>query len=190
VTDTRVEERPLSPAEARDVRALASRGEHMIMLALPMLRRHEGVTPAFGKDELAAFRAMCQGRGDTSDPALPTRLLRHLVDCLLAGAITVEEIEAKRKTARFRDDLPFIVGAFWGSRVVRATGYEWAMVRVPGYDEATALVSPRRGCMTYPFHLADRILKRKQGNTLQLAYNDIVGDPEHGFAPGAYTVMS
>jgi hypothetical protein len=132
---------------------------------------------------------MCRKGGDTEEHELPTRLLRHLVDCLRARKITVTELEAQRKTARFRGRLPFILGAFWGDRVVRATRHEWAMVRVASSDEAAALVSPERGVVTFPFRLVDQILRKEKENTLALIYNGIVAEPEEGMAPGAYQVL-
>jgi hypothetical protein len=181
--------RSLTHAERLDIDSLADAGQHKLYLALPMLRRLAPVTPAFRREELDAFRRAVRHGGEPPDPTLPVRLLRHLVDCLRAGTITVEEIEARRKTARFAGKLPFVVGAYWGERIALAAKHDWAMVSVDGEEEAAALLSPKRGAVIFPFAIVDRILRQERDNTLGLAYAGIVADPEEGTRPGSLQII-
>lgn len=176
-------ERALTPREEVELGRLVFGGEHLVKRSLPWLRRYKPLRPPFRRDEIEAFRLICRRGIAPHDMGLPVALIRHLVDCLRVRAISHQELEATRK------DVAFGLGAFWGSRVVLATKHEWRWIRIASFDEALALVSPKRGTVTFPFALVDGILKKQKENTLALAYNGILAKPEEGRPPRSYTVI-
>lgn len=97
----------------------------------------------------------------------------------------------KRPPAHVLDaeDAPFRLGAVWGEQLVRALGWEWAIVRFHEHGDSTApaVLSPDRGLAIYPIHFIMGCLQDPSvDTTILLAFNMLttgsIGDTD----PGSY----
>jgi hypothetical protein len=87
------------------------------------------------------------------------------------------------------EDAPFRMGALWGEQLVRAFGWEWAMVTFHehGNSTAPAVLSPDRSLAVYPIHFIMGCLQDPTvDTTILLAFNMLKADTVGDTTPGSY----
>ena len=87
------------------------------------------------------------------------------------------------------EDAPFRIGAVWGEQLVRAFGWEWAMVTFHEHGDSTApgVLSPDRALAVYPIHFIMGCLQDSTvDTTILLAFNMLKAGTIDDTEPGSY----
>jgi hypothetical protein len=87
------------------------------------------------------------------------------------------------------EDAPFRMGAVWGEQLVRAFGWEWAMVKFHEHGDTTApgVLSPDRALAVYPIHFIMGCLQDSTvDTTILIAFNMLAAGSIDGSTPGSY----
>ena len=87
------------------------------------------------------------------------------------------------------EDAPFRMGAVWGEQLVRAFGWEWAMVTFHEHGDSTApaVLSPDRSLAVYPIHFIMGCLQDPTvDTTILIAFNMLAASTIDSTTPGSY----
>ena len=87
------------------------------------------------------------------------------------------------------EDAPFRMGALWGEQLVRALGWEWAMVTFHDHGNSTApaVLSPDRSLAVYPIHFIMGCLQDSTvDTTILLVFNMLEADTVGDTTPASY----
>ena len=87
------------------------------------------------------------------------------------------------------ENAPFTLGAVWGQQLVRAFGWEWAIVTFHEHGDTTApgVLSPDRSLAVYPIHFAMGCLQDPTvDTTILIAFNMLAAGKIGDSTPGSY----
>jgi len=104
---------------------------------------------------------------------------------------TLEKLRAAKKDKEILKDRAFWFGIAWGESVVKALGWQWAMVEDPSNNAASmAVVSPDRAYAVLPILFIERIITNPDADpTSQLLFNMIKAGKVPKAEPGQLQLL-